>query len=116
LMANLHSPDTHFTRAFAGPNPPIFGLLSRYPDKLIRLEKPPTTGVTVSNDEGSLIYNNGAFFVLKNYKPSEVERQNPSITFTKIAHGILAAEKTKNVISICAVVKKRFRARAKLNS
>ena len=114
LMANLHSPDTHFTRAFAGPNPPIFGLLSRYPDKLIRLEKPPTTGVTVSNDEGSLIYNNGAFFVVNNVKPMDVERQNPSITFTKIAHGILAAEKTKNVISAgsCSVVvKKRFRAR-----
>lgn len=110
LMANLHSPDTpQLTRAFAGPNPPVFGLLSRYPDKLIHLEKPPTTGITVTNNEGSLIYNNGAFFVLQNYKPSEVERQNPSITFTKIAHGILAAEKTKNVVSAGVAIKKRFR-------
>jgi len=117
LMANLHSPDTpQLTRAFAGPNPPVLGLLSRYPDKLIHLEKPPSTGITVTNNEGSMIYNNGAFFVLKNYKPTEVERQNPSITFTKIAHGILAAEKTKNVISAGVSIKKRFRARAKLST
>ena len=116
LMANLHSPDTpQLTRAFEGSNPPVLGLLSRYPSRLIHLEKPPKTGITVTNNEGSLIYNNGAFYIIKNNNPTEVERKNPSITFTKIAHGILAAEKTKEMISGGVPINKRLRMRLKSN-
>ena len=76
----------NLTRTFASSSPPIFGLLSRFPDNLTPLDKQPTNGTLVeSTFEGELIYTGTGFYII-----GSTPETNNSVNFTRIAHSILA--------------------------
>jgi hypothetical protein len=73
-------------RLFEKSNPPLVGIMSRFPDELVKTNRKPTTCDVYTNEHGERIYVNGSVLFAEN------DRKDlpPYILFTRVAHSFIS--------------------------
>jgi len=90
-LSKFSSP-TEETRLFEN-NPPMVGLMSRFPTRLVRTSRKPTTGKVFLNDRDHMIILNGS--VMYDESPTK-DAKNAHTSFAKVAHALISICKPYN--------------------